>query len=524
MRTYQPVYFAQKNRWGLLTAGILITVFSVACNTAPLQTALQTALRTASPPATQILATRIIETHAPPTPSRTPFAAVTPSPTALPPTATIPPSPTPLASVGRRSADDPYAPTLGNTGYDVQRYSLQLSLDPSNVFVDAATTIEAISERHNLVQISLDFAGFEIMEVTMDGIPADFTREADKLIIDLSQPLTSGELFSLRVVYNGAPTTSPSPYVPFFNHLGLQFLGDSLFVVAEPDGAHYWFPSNNHPRDKAAFRFKVTVPEGLTAAANGLLVKTIPGNDGTTTFIWEHDYPMAPYLATVAVGDYERLETTSPNGVLLRHYVFPDLREEFERTTSITGEALDWMSDLFGPYPFEAFGYATIRQVSAALETQTMVVITEHGLNEETMIHELAHMWFGDWVSLESWADVWRNEGFATYVTLMWQTRDDPEGLNIYMENVTANIAANDSGEPLGNLPPQRLFGFDSYWKGAVLIHALRLEVGDDAFFNGLWTFFERYGGGTASQNEFQGVMEEVSGMDLDAFFATWLK
>ncbi len=476
----------------------------------------------------------------PPTaaPSPTPGLPATaapalPSPTAtLPPTSTPPPptptpqptaTETPLPTRGQPSIGDPYAPELGNTGYDVQRYTLQLAFTPGQTVIEGTAILEAASTQHNLVQFSVDFAGLIIDELLIDSVPADYTREDGKLIITPPQPLAEGETFALQIAYNGTPATESSRYVPFVGHLGLQFLGDNIYAVSEPDGAHYWFPSNDHPQDKAAFRFEITVPEGFTGAANGVLLEEIDHGD-TTTFVWEHNYPMATYLATIAVGEYERIDDTSPGGIPLRHYIFPDLELPFTQAASVTGEALDWMSDLFGPYPFETYGFVTTRLIRASLETQTMVILSENMLNEETVIHEIVHMWFGDWVSMESWADMWHNEGFAVYMWLMWQTRENPASLNVHMQMHTANVLEHDIDEPMGALPPQRLFSGASYQKGAAFIHAIRLEVGDEAFFAGLRLYFERFGGGTASRDDFQAVMEEASGMDLDALFIEWLE
>lgn len=452
-------------------------------------------------------------------PSLAPERTLTPTPTSTPT-----PTPTPPPTFGGQTLGDPYAPQLGNTGYDVQHYFLQVNLDPSTVYLEGVATITAQSNANNLVQLALDFVGFEVDSLSVDGEPAPYQRESRKLIIDLHQPLWKGDLFTVTISYHGVPITEPSPYVPFFSHLGLQFLPDNVFVVSEPDGARYWFPSNDHPRDKATFRFEVIVPEGLTGVANGVFVEEVPHDNGTTSFIWEHDFPMATYLAMVSVGDYTRIDSVSPAGVPIRHYIFPELGDPFRQATDMTGEALDWMSELFIPYPFDTFGFTTTRLFNASLETQSMVVLSEKMLNEETVVHEIAHQWFGNWVSLDSWADMWHNEGLAIYITLLWQTRNDPRGLDIFMESVLSNVAERDSGEPLGNLPPQRLFGYESYWKGAALFHSLRLEVGDEAFFEGLRLYLQRFGGGTASREDFQSAMEQTSGMELDAFFAEWLE
>ncbi len=495
-------------RWA---AGMVL--FLAACGT-PLT-------RTAAPETTGVPATALpqVESQATPLPeisSTGPPATETPAPTQAP-------TSTPTASRGLPSIGDPYAPALGNSGYDVQAYDLRLRLDPGSGSLAASAWITATSQIHNLIGLSLDFAGFEISRLTVDGVDSAFRREAEKIHLDLPVPLSAGTAFSIRVDYSGRPDTVGSAYIPFLNHLGLQILGSSLYVLAEPDGAHFWFPSNDHPLDKAHFRFDITVPAGFIAAANGVLTGHIT-TATTETYIWEHAHPMATYLAMVAVGEYERIESASPAGIPIRHYVFPDLRSEFDPAAAISGEVLDWMAETFGPYPFEAFGFVTTRIIRFSLESQSLSILSENMLNQETVIHEIIHQWFGDWVGIESWADTWHKEGFAIYLTAVWQTGDDPQALDYYMENQVASILEGASLDPLGNLSPQRLFSTDSYWRGAALIHALRREIGDEAFFGGLRLYFERYGGGTASRTEFIALMEEASGVDLDPFFNSWLE
>jgi aminopeptidase N len=136
----------------------------------------------------------------------------------------------------------------------------------------------------------------------------------------------------------------------------------------------------------------------------------------------------------------------------------------------------------------------------------------------------MSHLWFGDWVSLHSWGDSWRNEGFATYVALMWANRENPQQLDQAIAEIAQRLADNPSGYPLNNPPAEEMFGRDSYNKGAVLVHQLRQEMGDEAFFNGLKIYFQRFGGGSASQAEFQSVMEEAVGHSLDEFFKAWFE
>ena len=454
------------------------------------------------------------------------LAEATPAPAAtLPASTQTPPFTSPL------SAGDPYSPELGNSGYDVQKYNLQFTLDPATAFINAHVTIMATSTTQ-IEQVSLDFIGFDIQQVTFLGLPAEYHRQANKLLVDLPVTMPSGKEFVLDIAYSGEPVIEASAYFPFVSHIGMIRPDDeSLYVASEPDGSRYWFPCNDHPRDKAAFRFELTVPEGMTGVANGKLVgvpKALPdafpnGKDGEL-YTWEHNYPVATAFVTVAVAKYERIDGLSPKGIPLRSYIFPEQKERFQFFETRIGEMMDWLSDQFGPYPFEEFGYVMVRGMGVSLETQTMVVMDSAMLDEETLVHEMAHMWFGDWVSLDSWGDIWRSEGFATYVQFMWASRNQPDQLEQTIRGVEDFLTTNPSGYSLNYPPRAEMFGSDSYIKGAVVVHALREKMGDQAFYNGLRTYFELYGSGVASHAQFQAVMEAAAGIKLDDFFAKWFK
>jgi aminopeptidase N len=457
-------------------------------------------------------------------------------PTPIPPTDNPPahhaaaplPTKTPAPSVelDLDTAGDPYTPELGNSGYDVQRYTLALALNPENTAlykVKASTLIEGLAT-HPLDEIWLDFIGFEITELLLDGENVHYQRLGDKLVIVPSMPIQVGESFKLSVAYNGHPEIRQSPYVPYDDHLGFFYSGgENLYVLTEPDGARFWFPCNDHPIDKATFRFEITVPEGYTAVANGVLLEDDILEKGSERFVWEHNYPMATYLAMVAVGRYVRMDSVSPSGIPLRHYVFPNYHLNFDVQMAFVGEALDWMSDLFGPYPFEAFGFVSVASYGVSMETQTMVLLDTGMIDQETIVHEMTHMWFGDWVSLASWGEMWRNEGFATYFQWYYPYRDDPAGFERVMRLRTQDVLGQPNLESLGNLSPPNLFGYEAYNKGALAVHALRQEMGDEAFFSGLRRYFELYGGGVASDAEFKAVMETAAGISLDGFFAAWI-
>ena len=154
-----------------------------------------------------------------------------------------------------------------------------------------------------------------------------------------------------------------------------------------------------------------------------------------------------------------------------------------------------------------------------------MVVLSENGINSEVKLaHEMAHMWFGDWVSLDSWGDIWRSEGFATYIADLWLTRDDPAALDRQIELYRSLVSETPRDYPLNDPPRHEMFGRDSCIKGAVLVHDLRMEIGDEAFFSGLRAYYEEFGGRAASHQEFQATMEEAAGKSLETFFEDWFK
>ncbi|MFW6062929.1 MAG: M1 family metallopeptidase [Chloroflexota bacterium] len=455
-------------------------------------------------------------------PTTTPWTMPAASPTPVP-------SPTLTLLSGKPSIGDPFTPDLGNTGYDVQHYDLQLAVNPSESHLSATVTVEAVTTTPNLRQISLDFIGFEISAVTVDDATASFERDADKLWVTFPQPLLDeGTPFALSVQYAGQPEQRDSPYIHYADYLGLIFPGSNQFyTLSEPDGARYWFPANDHPLDKATFHTELTVPRGLAAIANGQLVdsslSTMPDGSDGATFVWEHNYPMATYLALAAGGHYLRVEEEAPNGIPLVYYYFPELEDEYLEAVEVTGEAMDWLSERFGPYPFDSYGQVSYYALGISMEMQTMTLLSFQMLDERTVVHELTHSWVGNWVGLDNWGDTWRKEGLATYMEVLWLSRDDPARLEELIAEIEQEVAEKGRDYDLNQPPRERILSFDSYQRGALLMHALHEEIGDEAFFEGWRSYIAEYGGGSAGQEEFEAAMEEAAGRSLQEFFERWL-
>ncbi|HVA91236.1 MAG TPA: M1 family metallopeptidase, partial [Chloroflexota bacterium] len=324
-------------------------------------------------------------------------------------------------SSGAASIGDPYYPTLGNGGYDAQHYTLDLAVDVRHDTIAGTVTMTARAF-HDLARFSLDFVGFHIGRVTVNGAVAVFSRPARKLLISPARPVLAGRLFTVMVTYSGTPTTIPTPS----GDGGWHDNGSTVYVAGEPDGAEGWFPVNDHPRDKAVYSFRITVPKPFMAVANGLPRGTL-AHATTTTFIWEERSPMAGYLATVAIGRFARQSATGPDGLPLLSYYPPSLGGEAQATFARLPAMIAYFESILGPYPFDTYGTVmTAAPLSYALETQTRSLFSPSVLSyipdraQEGISHELAHQWFGDSVSLTTWQDIWLNEGFATYLSWLW--------------------------------------------------------------------------------------------------------
>lgn len=463
----------------------------------------------------------------------TSVAAVTTSSTTTPPPATpvTPPTTTttrvptddgPL-EVAADGIGDPYYPELGNTGYDVAHYTLDLVFDPETDTLTGHATIDA-SASADLATFNLDFIGFDVQELLVDGAAAEFVRSDTEITVRPDTVIPAGEAFAVSVLYAGTPQPLESAAISFGVGWSTSPSGQR-YVVAEPDGARSWYPANDHPRDKATFTFLITVPDPLFAAANGILAETIT-DLGQTTYVWEMDDPMAPYLATIVIGDYSLVvdeASTDLAEVRVRNVLPPDLSRDVPDAVQRQGEMIAFFSELFGPYPFEAYGIAVVDGFSAALETQTLTVFGRPLLNELVVVHELAHQWFGNHVSPQRWQDIWLNEGFASYAEWLWiEATLGIEGIAVGITQERDRFVGSGLAPP-GSPPPDNLFNASVYRVGAMTLHALRLTVGDEAFFDTLRTYVDRFGSATATTEDFISVAEEVSGRDLGELFDAWL-
>ncbi|MCI0554289.1 MAG: M1 family metallopeptidase [Anaerolineae bacterium] len=427
---------------------------------------------------------------------------------------------------GASGIGDPYYPQMGNGGYDVQNYTIALDVDPHANTINGSTTILANATEH-LGSFNLDFHALTVNSVLVDNIPAEFSRDEDEMTVTPSKPLALNRPFTVVVNYHGTPELITFDAFPI--EMGWSHAQDgTINVWGEPNAAYTWFPNNNHPRDKASYRFEITVPKPWIVAASGSLKETKQDGD-KTLFVWEMEQPMASYLASINIDQYELFTQKGPGGMTIRSYFPPDYPETLRIGFNILPSAIDFFDDLFGPYPFDEYGVvisdntAPCNTVDTALEVQSLSIHcpSEVMASERVIIHELAHQWFGDSISLENWKDIWLKEGLAVYSEWLWESKNDPAALARIAKLHRSGFF--DSPASVGEPPPDGLYSDETYRGGALVLQALRLQIGDEAFLELLKTYAERYRYGNAGTDEFIALAEEVSRQDLKGFFDQWL-
>lgn len=427
---------------------------------------------------------------------------------------------------GASGIGDPYYPQMGNGGYDVQKYTITLEVDPPANTLNGSTTLLA-NATERLRSFNLDFHALTVDSVLVDNISAEFSRDGDEMTVTPAKPLESNRPFTVVVNYHGTPELMFFEAFPV--EMGWSHAGDgTINVWGEPNAASTWFPNNNHPRDKAAYRFEISVPKPWIVAASGSLRETKDNGD-KTTFIWEMEQLMASYLASINIDQYELFTQTGPGGMMIRSYFPPDYPETLRIGFNILPGAIDFFNGLFGPYPFDEYGVvisdrtAPCDTVDTALEVQSLSIHCPSAImaSERVIIHELAHQWFGDSISLENWKDIWLKEGLARYSEWLWDSKNDPVALSRIAKNYENSFF--DTNASVGEPSSDNLYSDESYTGGALVVQALRLQIGDEAFMRLLKTYAERYRYGNAGTDEFISLAEEISGQDLTAFFDQWL-
>lgn len=417
---------------------------------------------------------------------------------------------------------DPYVPGHGDLGYSVRRYDLDLAYRLDGNWLSGQATITATAAE-DLEAFTLDLAPLEVTKVTVDGRrPARYRHRGTRLVVSPATPIQAGEDFDVTISYRGRPQPIPGVW----GEAGWEELEDGALVASQPQGAPSWFPCNDRPSDKAAYRIALSVPNDYHVVANGTLGSRRRGASATT-WVYEQHEPMATYLATVQIGRYvvRQLPADVPVEIVLPPSLVPDIDTGFARQ----GEMMSRFVDLFGPYPFPVYRVVvTDDELEIPLEAQSLSIFGSNFLDdsweaERLVAHELAHQWFGNSVTIKAWKDIWLHEGFACYAEWLWSEHSGRR---------TADDHAREHWDRLSGLPQDLVLGdpgaedmFDDrvYKRGALLLHALRLTMGDDAFFTALRSWTDRYRHTSAATEDFRRLVAELAKEPFNGLFDAWL-
>lgn len=429
-----------------------------------------------------------------------------------------------LAIAVSETREDSVYPEVGDPVVDALHYDLDLAWDPGAAHLDAAETL-TFRATADAGSFRLDLADtLEVTALTVDGVDVGYTQETKDLLVE--QAVTAGTTYVVELAYAGSPDAwlAPTDRPDFAGGVGWTTTNaGETFTFQEPYGAFTWYAVNDQPADKALYDFTLTVPEPWSGVANGELTSTT-ADDGLRTTTWHLAEPAASYLTTVAFADFTMTELESPSGVPITIWG-PTDDPGATGETDYAPQAMAWLEDLLGPYPFDTFGIVVVDGESG-METQTMVTLGDsaYSTSKAVVVHELAHHWYGDTVTPADWRDVWMNEGMAMYLQGMWEAEEEGIEVGELMDRwAEFEDDEREHAGPPGDYQPNRFGSGNIYYGPALMWHELREDIGDEAFFDVLRAWPESQENGTADRDEYLAWVEERTGEELTAFFDAWL-
>lgn len=459
---------------------------------------------------------------------------------------------------GAHTSGDPMFPNIGNGGYDALDYVVSLSWSPTGVAnglitgdITTATTTMTARALSPLRTFSLDFEGMSVDAVTVNGAPATWTREIDeatekfKLIVTPSTPVDGD--FVVAITYHGTPVVHVDSDGAFEGWNGTN---DGAILLGQPIGTMAGFPHNNTPSDKATYTISVDAPSVLAnvagvqgnaaVASNGeLKSKTVSGD--RTTWVWRQDNPMASELAVIAIGRFDVIEgsITLTDGRTIPSWSFMDSGLSDANKTTIRNRVAQLetitrnLESMYGPYPGNSTGVIvdTVPSgVNYALETQDRSFFPSvNSVNGNTLIHELVHQWYGNNVAPTTWTDIWIGEGMATWGPTHYNSTagfgggTSTEQSYFTSWNNKASSSSDWSIPPGAQTASDELYGYQTYTRSAQFWEALKISIGDDAFFALIKEWQTRFAGQSRTSADLKALAEELSGRDITALWNDWI-
>ena len=413
------------------------------------------------------------------------------------------------------------------TGFDVNKYTINLQINDSTHYIEGMIEAQVTAEwALNSLSYRLMGGSLAVTAVQVNNTAVAFTHQDGIITIPLSMP--AGAQFTTKVWYSGIPGLSPAPY-----NIGLKFTTNGIYTLSNPDAGRYWWPSYDHPWDKALVDWNIRVRSDWLAAANGIRTGIVDHGDGTRTHSWVSSSPVATYVIGFAAAPY--VEFNQQAGALpIQNFVLPGQLANAGVDFADVPEMIAHFSELFGPYPFEKYGHMVVNMSTyAAMEHQTMTTygaqyLTGNQTNESIVAHELAHQWYGNYLTPITMREVWLKEGFATYSEFLWRHHDGGwsaacEYLRAQIQQYYINWENSNGPHTIFNPEYNLMFAPPTYEKSASVLHMLRLKMGNAAFFQFIRALLTTYPNSNYNTQEFISLAQQHSGLDLSQFFQQWI-
>lgn len=420
---------------------------------------------------------------------------------------------------------DPYLPETGNFGYRVSRYELDLEYKVAINRLSGAASITAVTLAA-LRSFTLDLAdNLRVTKVSVNGRrPARFSCAHNKLRVDLSSALPAGAALVVEVRYGG----TPEPLETLWGDVGFEELTNGALVAGQPNGAASWFPCDDHPGAKASYRIQVSTDSPYRAIANGELVSR-RARAGHTVWTYEQPEPTSTYLITLQIGMYDMHRLTKAP-VLMQAALPARLRRNFDHDFGRQPQMMKLFIDLFGPYPLSS-GYTVVvtdDDLEIPLEAQGISIFGANHCSgtrrsERLIAHELAHQWFGNSVTVRRWRDIWLHEGFACYAEWLWSEHSGGRSADDWARHYHHQLADLPQDLLLADPGPRDMFDDRVYKRGALTLHVLRSQIGDEKFFALLRDWTARHRHSTAFTDDFTGLAANYADESLRPLWDAWL-
>ncbi len=420
-----------------------------------------------------------------------------------------------------------------NSNIDVVHYEFSIYLSDSYNLIRGEARLR-INHTGNTDEINLDLValhddgkGMTVEEVRIDDRPASWHHEDDRLKIDLASRKVEGETSNLLIHYYGIPADGLI--------ISRNRYGDRTFFADNwPDRARNWIPCVDHPSDKAFVDFIVYAPDKYKVVSNGYLYEESTLPEGVKITHWKEEISIPTKVMVIGVAKFAVRLAGKIGGTDIWTYVFPEDREAGFSDYSVAIDPFTWYSEKIGPYAYEKLANVQSKTMFGGMENASCIFysevsVTGDGRAERLMAHEIAHQWFGNSVTEKDWHHIWLSEGFATYLTALYQgSREGETRLRAVMNMARQRVIGYHKLNPAPVIDTtivdfMKLLSTNSYQKGAWVLHMLRNEIGDDLFWSGMQTYYARYRNRNALTSDFEHAMEEISGRDLSKFFNQWL-